>query len=128
QADLKEKLQEWSAKKLPYITRDQVDAYEGVPHILMDVTKKGEILSYRLYQPHVHNMLTMRDIDPTAENGFGLKNRSWNDWSNATDWRQKWANIGADALAADGMTLEAERYRAGHMTLEGQRQAAIDRG
>lgn len=38
-------------------------------------------------QPHVHIMLTLRDVTPE---GFGKKNRSWNDRSLVTGWRGAW--------------------------------------
>lgn len=39
--------------------------------------------------PHVHIMLTTRDVD---ENGFGKKNRTWNDRDLLVHWREQWAN------------------------------------
>ena len=36
---------------------------------------------------HAHIMLTMRDIN---KDGFGAKNRSWNDKALLTDWRKSW--------------------------------------
>ncbi len=38
--------------------------------------------------PHAHIMLTMRSID---QNGFGKKNREWNDKQNLENWREGWA-------------------------------------
>lgn len=38
--------------------------------------------------PHAHIMLTMRDID---KDGFGKKNREWNEHSLATEYRKNWA-------------------------------------
>jgi ATP-dependent exoDNAse (exonuclease V) alpha subunit len=39
--------------------------------------------------PHVHIMLTMRELN---KNGFGQKNRSWNSKENLNNWREDWAN------------------------------------
>ena len=39
-------------------------------------------------QPHVHVMLTMREI--TAE-GFGQKVTAWNDKALLKEWREHWA-------------------------------------
>lgn len=41
------------------------------------------------HNPHAHVLLTMRDV--TAQ-GFGQKNRSWNNKDQFRDWRQKWAD------------------------------------
>ena len=38
--------------------------------------------------PHAHIMLTLRDID---KDGFGKKNRDWNEHSLATEYRKNWA-------------------------------------
>ena len=37
--------------------------------------------------PHVHIMLTMRDVGPE---GFGKKNRAWNDLGHVAAWRAAW--------------------------------------
>ncbi len=39
--------------------------------------------------PHAHIMLTTRSVD---EDGFGQKDRSWNDRNNVNIWREDWAN------------------------------------
>ncbi len=39
--------------------------------------------------PHAHILLTMRDI---TQDGFGLKNREWNDKKLLEIWRREWAN------------------------------------
>ena len=38
--------------------------------------------------PHAHIMLTMREID---ENGFGKKNREWNQKETLAQWRESWS-------------------------------------
>ena len=40
--------------------------------------------------PHAHIMLTMRSIN---NNGFGLKNRDWNNVEYLKKWRENWADI-----------------------------------
>lgn len=39
--------------------------------------------------PHPHLLVSMREIN---ENGFGKKNRAWNDRSLIATWREQWAN------------------------------------
>ena len=40
-------------------------------------------------QPHAHVLLTTREIGP---DGFGKKNREWNDRGLLKDWRKQWAD------------------------------------
>lgn len=42
--------------------------------------------------PHFHTMMTMRDIDPNAEYGFGKKNRKWNRKDLTDIWRHNFAD------------------------------------
>lgn len=50
-------------------------------------------------QPHVHIMLTLRDL---GSKGFGKKNRSWNDPKLVTQWRNAWEECTNRHLAAAG--------------------------
>jgi Ti-type conjugative transfer relaxase TraA len=53
-------------------------------------TKDGE------EQPHAHVMLTLREV---TEEGFGLKDRSWNAKENMLLWRESWAEHANKYLA-----------------------------
>lgn len=66
--------------------------------------------------PHVHVMLTMRDI---TRDGFGKKNRDWNNKGLLEEWREQWANHANKALERVGST-----ERIDHRSLEAQ---GIDR-
>ena len=48
---------------------------------------------------HVHILLTLRDIGPE---GFGKKNRAWNDRKLLAHWREAWADAQNAALARHG--------------------------
>lgn len=50
--------------------------------------------------PHVHIMLTTREI--SAE-GFGQKNRDWNQRALLEKWREEWANYANKALEKEGI-------------------------
>ncbi len=41
-------------------------------------------------QPHAHVMLTMREVEG---DGFGLKQRGWNDKALLRTWRERWAEV-----------------------------------
>jgi len=62
--------------------------------------------------PHAHILLTMRDIGP---DGFGQKNRSWNDKALLQNWRQAWEVQTNGALAMAGQSARID-----HRTLVAQ--------
>lgn len=66
--------------------------------------------------PHCHILLTMRDINV---DGFGKKNRSWNDKQLLETWREQWAEHTNNALQKAGYDVRVD-----HRTLELQ---GIDR-
>ena len=47
-------------------------------------------------KPHAHVMLTTRSVD---ENGFGAKERTWNDKDLLLTWREQWATLANERLA-----------------------------
>lgn len=51
-------------------------------------------------KPHAHVMLTMRDVGP---DGFGNKNRDWNDRALLKDWREAWAAHVNERMAELGL-------------------------
>ena len=63
-------------------------------------------------QPHVHIMLTMREV--TAD-GFGQKVRAWNDKALLNNWREHWAEACNLELARLGIDVSID-----HRTLEAQ--------
>lgn len=66
--------------------------------------------------PHCHILLTMRHIGPE---GFGQKNRNWNDKKLLEKWREHWAEHTNRALETAGHSARVD-----HRTLEAQ---GIDR-
>ena len=51
-------------------------------------------------KPHAHVMLSMRDVGP---DGFGNKNRDWNDRALLKDWREAWSAHVNERLAELGI-------------------------
>ncbi|WP_181961315.1 MobA/MobL family protein, partial [Klebsiella pneumoniae] len=49
--------------------------------------------------PHAHVMLTLKTIGP---DGFGKKDRSWNDKKIMIQWRESWATMSNSYLEAAG--------------------------
>ena len=70
--------------------------------------------------PHAHILLTTRKLN---SDGFGAKDRSWNDKELLLRWREQWAESANRALDRAG-----SRERIDHRTLAEQRQEAIERG
>jgi len=63
-------------------------------------------------QPHAHVMLSMREL---ANDGFGKKERSWNDKKLLFDWREKWAQTCNHHLQKNGFDIQID-----HRTLADQ--------
>lgn len=68
--------------------------------------------------PHAHVMLTLKPI--TAE-GFGKKDRSWNDKKNVIKWRESWAKFTNRYLAAAGSDARID-----HRSIEIQHDEALE--
>lgn len=69
--------------------------------------------------PHAHVMLTLKTID---QNGFGKKNRDWNDKANVTKWRESWANLSNSYLEAANI-----EERIDHRSLKEQHTEALQK-
>lgn len=72
------------------------------------------------HNPHAHVLLTTRRI---GSDGFGGKDRSWNDRKLVGRWREEWASWSNRALEAAGRP-----ERVDHRSLVAQRDEAIERG
>lgn len=62
--------------------------------------------------PHAHVLLTTREI--TVE-GFGAKQRGWNDRAELVKWREQWAEVANEHLLRAGHEIRID-----HRTLEAQ--------
>ncbi|QQA74550.1 MobQ family relaxase [Pectobacterium parmentieri] len=68
--------------------------------------------------PHAHVMLTLK---PITDDGFGKKERSWNDKKNVILWRESWAVIANRYLAAAGSS-----ERVDHRSIDAQHAEALE--
>jgi len=70
-------------------------------------------------QPHAHVMLTMRGVEG---DGFGLKQRAWNDKALLLTWRERWAEMANARLAELGhdARIDHRSYAAQRINLEPQ--------
>lgn len=69
--------------------------------------------------PHAHVMLTLKTIGPE---GFGKKERSWNDRKMSVLWRESWASMANSYLAAAGSS-----ERIDHRSLHAQHEEALEK-
>lgn len=69
--------------------------------------------------PHAHVMLTLKTIH---KNGFGKKERSWNDRKMSVLWRESWASMANSYLAAAGSP-----ERIDHRSLQAQHEEALEK-
>ncbi|KXV02469.1 conjugal transfer protein TraA [Gluconobacter potus] len=56
-------------------------------------------------KPHAHVMLSTRSVD---ENGFGAKERLWNDKELLLTWRERWASLANERLAELDMDVRID--------------------
>ena len=68
--------------------------------------------------PHAHVMLTLK---PISADGFGKKERSWNDKKNVILWRESWSVIANRYLAAAG-----SNERIDHRSIDAQHSEALE--
>ncbi|EPL6128102.1 MobQ family relaxase [Klebsiella aerogenes] len=69
--------------------------------------------------PHAHVMLTLKTIGPE---GFGKKERSWNDRKMSALWRESWALMANSYLSAAGSS-----ERIDHRSLQAQHEEALEK-
>ncbi|CAG74563.1 probable plasmid-related protein [Pectobacterium atrosepticum SCRI1043] len=69
--------------------------------------------------PHAHVMLTLKTIGPE---GFGKKERSWNDRKMSVLWRESWASMANSYLATAGSS-----ERIDHRSLQAQHEEALEK-
>ena len=67
--------------------------------MIADVCFHNDLMPTGERQPHVHVMLTLREVN---HEGFGQKVRAWNDKENLLHWRESWANTVNRHLALNG--------------------------
>jgi ATP-dependent exoDNAse (exonuclease V) alpha subunit len=82
-----------------------------------EFVSKGMVADVSLHRdnlenPHAHILLTLRRV---GENGFGLKERSWNSRSSLAMWRVGWEEVANEHLARAGLAIRID-----HRTLEAQ--------
>ena len=73
-----------------------------------------DCLHNKVGNPHAHILLTTREINLT-NNGFGKKNREWNDKENLKIWRQEW-----EKHCNRRLSIAGSKSRIDHRSLKNQ--------
>ena len=80
-------IRRWAERDVPFLEADETDTLHG-PHVKIERDSKGNVLGYKIFQPHAHALVTPRSID---ENGFAPKRNRELDRSDQTkEWRYDW--------------------------------------
>jgi len=119
---------------LPHELTDQQRRFMLTDFVREQITRgTGRIADVNIHRPpehgddrnhHAHILMTVREIGP---DGFG-KQRLEVTPEQILRWKEKWAERGAKELRKAGFEIEADRWSVGHLNLERQRQAALERG
>ena len=75
-----------------------------------EFVSRGMVADFSLHldnpeNPHAHILLTTRDITPE---GFGQKNRGWNQTKELLGWRRGWAEVTNEHLAQAGLGVRID--------------------
>ncbi len=75
-----------------------------------EFVSRGMVADFSLHldnpgNPHAHILLTTRDLTPE---GFGQKNRGWNQTSELLSWRRGWAEVTNEHLAQAGLGVRID--------------------
>ena len=75
-----------------------------------EFVSRGMVADFSLHldnpeNPHAHILLTTRDLTPE---GFGQKNRGWNQTSELLGWRRGWAEVTNEHLAQAGLGIRID--------------------
>jgi Ti-type conjugative transfer relaxase TraA len=118
---------------LPRELNDEQNWQLAMDYVKLEFVSKGMIADVAFHrghgfegeeQPHIHVMLTTREV---TLDGFGQKERAWNSKALLMDWRERWAElhnermaelgfdmrIDAGTLESQGINLEPHHYRNG---------------
>ena len=119
---------------LPHELTDQQRRYMLTDFVREQLTRNtGRVVDVNIHRPpmegddrnyHAHLLMTLREIGP---DGFGKRLPEMNP-EQIERLREGWAERGAKELRKAGFEIEGDRWAVGHLSLDRQRQAALERG
>jgi Ti-type conjugative transfer relaxase TraA len=79
-------------------------------YVQREFVSKGMVADIGIHRdnpvnPHAHILLTTRDLTPE---GFGPKNRSWNDKAHLLHWRSGWTDVTNEHLMRAGLAVRID--------------------
>ncbi len=96
-----------------------------------EFVSRGMVADFSLHldnpgNPHAHILLTTRDLTP---DGFGQKNRGWNQTSELLGWRRGWAEVTNEHLAQAGLGVRIDHrsYKTQGIELSPGRKLGVGR-
>ncbi len=96
---------ELSREQAGHLARSYVLAAFVADGMVADLNVHWAVRSDGHPKPSAQALLTLRRIGP---DGFGLKERAWNDRANAARWRRLWAEMANADLAAHGHAVRID--------------------
>ena len=92
-------LRRWAETNVPFLERTEADQTHQ-PHVKVERNQDGDVLGYKIFQPHAHAYITPRAI---TEDGFDAKrNRTFDRSEQAMEWRYDWPKHVNSRLARAG--------------------------
>ena len=87
--------------------------------MIADICFHNDLMPSQERQPHAHVMLSLREV---SKDGFGQKNRAWNNKENLLSWRELWASSVNHHLALNGhdQQIDHRSYKEQRIALEPQ--------
>lgn len=95
----RETLRRWAAREVPFLEEAEC-AELHQPHVKIERNSGGDILGFKIFQPHAHAYVTPRAI---TEDGFETKrNREFDKPDKCKDWRWDWGHHVSERLEKAG--------------------------
>ena len=92
-------LRRWAARDVPFLEESEC-AELHQPHVKIERNAEGDVLGYKIFQPHAHAYVTPRAI---TEDGFEAKrNREFDKPDKCKDWRWDWGHHVSQRLEKAG--------------------------
>jgi len=100
-------------------------------YVKREFVARGMVADFSLHldnpdNPHAHILLTTRDLTPE---GFGQKNRGWNQTAELLSWRRGWEEVTNEHLAQAGLAVRIDHrsYKAQGIELSPGRKLGVGR-
>ncbi|MEO1420044.1 MAG: MobA/MobL family protein [Pseudomonadota bacterium] len=105
-SDMSEKgrdtIRRWAAHDLPFLEQDECDDHHE-PHIKIERNRSGDVLGYKVYQPHAHLFVTPRALD--GDEFSSKREREFDRYEYAKEMRYQWPHLQNYHLKREGIEL-----------------------